>query len=78
MFTPARINRGAVPLGSGTGFRIGESVDSPIGMEDNSAGHDRPRQASPPHFVNARDRYESVAVEYSEQLLNRAGLQLGA
>jgi len=53
----------AVPLGSGTGFRIGQSVDSSIGMEDDRAGHDRPRQASPPHFVNARDRYEPVAVQ---------------
>ena len=52
-----------VPLGRGAGFRVGQAVDSPIGMKDDRAGHHRSGQASPSYFVNARDRYEPVAVQ---------------
>ncbi len=45
------------------GFRVGEAVDAAIGMQDDGAGHDRAGETAPPHLVNARHRYEAVAVE---------------
>ena len=50
-------------LGGGAGFRIGKTVDSPIGMQDHGAGHHRAGKTAATNFVNARHRHETVAVE---------------
>ena len=50
-------------LRRGTGFRIGETVDPAIGMQDHGAGHDRAGKAAAADLVNAGHRYEPVAVE---------------
>jgi len=50
-------------LRGGAGFRVGEAVDAAIGMQDDRAGHDGAGETAPPHLINARHRYEAVAVE---------------
>ena len=53
----------AFALERGAGFRIGEAVDPPLGMENHGAGHHRTGKTAAADFVNACHRHETVAVE---------------
>src|SRR5688572_1445647 len=50
-------------LEEGARLGVGQAVDAALGMQDHRAGHHRARKTTAAHFVDARHRHETVAVE---------------